>query len=142
VQIVTAEEIDKSARAPSHGVVVGLTDIWVSGRGRAKVSSIRVVAGLPPTYFGQAVAHEIGHAWLAQYGHRPVPPAVEEGLSELFAYAWLKRERSSLAERLRAQMRGNPDPVYGQGFRLVHASVAQHGIARVLASLVTIGALP
>ena len=116
--------------------------MWVSGTGRAKVSGHPRRAGLPPVYFGQAVAHEIGHAWLAQYGQSPRDPAVEEGLSELFAYAWFKRDGSPYAERLRAQIRRNPDPVYGHGFRLVHAAVDRHGIERVLASLLTTGALP
>ena len=95
----------------------------------------------PPT-FGRAVAHEIGHAWLAQYGHIPVAHEVEEGLCELFAYAWLKRERSPLADTLRSQLRADPDPVYGGGFRTVHAAVDRHGIENVLTSLLTNGALP
>jgi hypothetical protein len=142
VRVVGADEINRHGGSPSRGVLLGLTDQWVVTGGPTTVSGIRVVAGMPPTYFGRAVAHEIGHAWLAQYGHIPVAHEVEEGLCELFAYAWLKRERSPLADTLRSQLRANPDPVYGGGFRTVHAAVDRHGIENVFTSLLTNGALP
>ena len=116
------DEINRHGGAPSRGVLLGLTDQWIVIGGPTTVSAIRVVAGMPPTYFGRAVAHEIGHAWLAQYGRNPVAHEIEEGLCELYAYAWLKRERSPLADWLRSQLRANPDPVYGGGFRTVHVA--------------------
>ena len=142
VRVVGSDEINRYGGAPSRGVLLGLTDQWVVVGGPTTVSGIRVVAGMPPTYFGRAVAHEIGHAWLTQYGRTPVAQEIEEGLSKLFAYAWLKRERSPLADRLRSQLRANPEPVYGGGFRTVHAAVDRHGIENVLTSLLTRGALP
>jgi len=142
VRVVIPDEINRHGGAPSRGVLLGLTDQWVVVGEPTTVSAIRVVAGMPPTYFGRAVAHEIGHAWLAQYGRNRVAPEVEEGLCELFAYAWLKRERSPLGDSLRSQLHANPDPVYGGGFRTVHVSVDRHGIENVLTSLLTKGALP
>lgn len=142
VHVVSAEEINTTGGVPARGVLLGLTEQWVTAGRPVSVSGIRVVAGMPPTHFGRAVAHEIGHAWLAQHGHRRADFAVEEGLCELFAYAWLKRERSIPAESLRAQMHSNPDPVYGGGFRAVHAAAGRHGIEKVLTSLLTRGALP
>lgn len=142
VQVVSPEEINTAEGGPARGVLLGLTEQWMIDGGPVTVAGIRVAAGMPPTHFGQVVAHEIGHAWLAQYGQRRPEPAVAEGVCELFAYAWLKREQSPLARALRAQMHSNPDPVYGGGFRAVHAAVSRHGIEAVLASVLTAGVLP
>ena len=115
----------------------------VGGRGEpATVSAIRVVAGMPPTYFGRAVAHEIGHAWLAQYGRSRVAPEARGRSLRAVRVRLAERERSPLADSLRSQLRANPDPVYGRGFRAVLAAVDRHGIDNVLTSLLTKGALP
>jgi hypothetical protein len=103
---------------------------------------IRVAAGLPPNHFGRAVAHEIGHVWLAQQGGPQPPPEIEEGLCELFAHAWLKVQRNRVTEEMRRWLRENPDPMYGCGFRGAHAAVREHGIKTVLGSLARDGALP
>ncbi len=143
VQIVSPAEINGAVGTPTSGVLLGLTDQWTGGGKRVRVAGIRIVAGLPPAYFGRAVAHEIGHAWLAQRGHAwTATPAIEEGLCELFAYAWLKRRRTPDAEALRSRLRTNPDPVYGGGFREVHGAVQRHGIAAVLSELLNTGRLP
>ena len=141
VEIVKPAEINAVGGSPTGGVLMGLTDQWTGDRTRVRVAGIRIVAGLPPTYFGRAVTHEIGHAWLAQRGHEWTAPAIEEGLCELFAYAWLKRRGTPLAETLRSQLCTNPDPVYGGGFREVHGAVQRRGIATVLGELLSTGRL-
>ncbi|WBB80604.1 protein DA1 [Micromonospora sp. WMMD882] len=127
---------------PHDGLLLGLTELVTDGHGRTRATGIAVVAGLPPVIFGRTVAHEIGHAWLAQHGYAPVAPPVAEGICELFAYAWLRRWPAPVAERLRDQMRANPDPVYGDGFRAVHAAVTRHGLPAVLDAVARTGRLP
>ena len=125
-----------------EGVVLGVTESRLLEGRRADVVEIRIAAGLPREQFGRAVAHEVGHAWLTQTGCPSPEPEVEEGLCELFAYAWLKRQTSTFATGLRLQLRQNGDPVYGDGFRRVHAAVVHRGIKPVLISIAATGTLP
>ncbi|GAA2634610.1 hypothetical protein GCM10010399_79070 [Dactylosporangium fulvum] len=145
VRVVSPEEVHATAGPTpglTTGVLLGLTEQVIGGREGRRVIGISVVAGMPPTYFGRVVAHEIGHAWLALRGREPVDDVIEEGVCELFAYAWLKRNGTQLAWALREQCHANPDPVYGGGFRTVHAAVQTHGISVVLDRLLRTGALP
>ena len=88
------------------------------------------------------MAHEIGHAWLVQHGSRQPDRQIVAGVCELFAHGWLKRQHSALADELRRHLRQNPDPIYGEGFRKVRASVVHNGMSAVLNSLVQSGRLP
>lgn len=106
------------------------------------VLGIEIARGLTTTHFGATLAHEIGHAWLAQRGAPDLPPPLEEGVCELFAGAWLKRRSSGFAAALRDSTLKNPDPVYGAGYRMVRDSVVSHGIAVVLDSVCARGRLP
>ncbi len=106
------------------------------------VLGIEIMRGLTTAHFGATVAHEIGHAWLAQRGARDLAPPLEEGVCELFAGAWLKRQESGFAAALRRSALKNPDPVYGAGYRMVRDSVVSHGITAVLDSVCGRGRLP
>jgi hypothetical protein len=147
----TARELGFALRIPvrvtltsQRGLVdptrIGVTR--VRSTGSDVVCDIQVLAGLPFAVFGLTVAHELGHAWLAQTGARPVDPAVEEGFCELIAYGWLRRTGGGFADQLRTAIRENPDPLYGGGFRLVHRATAEHGLTAVVAALAHDGTLP
>jgi hypothetical protein len=140
VRIVDPATVPAAGPDPAgRRLLLGLTDLWIGPT--VRVGGIRIVAGQPPTHFGRAVAHEIGHAWLAQRGSVRPEHAVEEGVCELFAHAWLKKQRTPLAEHLRENLRTNPDPVYGGGFRRVHEAVVGRGIAAVLDAVLRTGRL-
>ena len=134
----------EQVRARRRGAVtLGVTQSrWIAGQPGSDVIRIQIVAGLTVTHFGRAVAHELGHAWLAQRGTGHIDAVVEEGVCELFAHAWLKRQGTPLAEALRKQMRDNPDTIYGGGFRAVHASVVCHGIDAVVDAVCRTATLP
>jgi hypothetical protein len=142
VQVVGPDEVAAAAGVPATGVLLGVTEQVVDDREAARHADIRVVAGLPPVIFGRAVAHEMGHAWFALRGRAPAPEPVEEGLCELFAYAWLKRQPTRMAEALRQHLRSNPDPVYGGGFRQVYTAVRRYDIELVLNRILQSGQLP
>jgi hypothetical protein len=129
--------------ARADGVVFGLTHqrIPVDG-GPVDVLGIRVAAGLTPTHFGATLAHELGHAWLAEQGVTDLALSVEEGMCQLFAGAWLKKQRTTLAAALRAGLPHHPVPEYGLGYQAARAAVLRHGIGRVLASVRDLGCLP
>jgi hypothetical protein len=119
--------------------VNGLTH-FVQGTG--EVIGISVVSGLTRVGFCATVAHEIGHVWLVQKGAAVTEPVLVEGLCELFAAAWLKKQAGHLATAIREAMAANPDPVYGVGYRTVRNAVVVHGIGPVLAALCADGGLP
>jgi hypothetical protein len=142
VGLVSADDLREEASGLPGRMAFGLTSLLITGDRTADVVMIKILAGLPATLFGAVVAHELGHAWLAQHGSRPTEPSVEEGFCELVAHAALKRLDTTFAAGLREQIRRNPDPVYGDGFRRVQAAVRHHGIRNVLACLATTGRLP
>jgi hypothetical protein len=125
-----------------HTGALGTTELRLTGARGGEAVRIRVLAGLPKVVFGRVVAHELGHAWLAQFGARPLDGMVEEGVCELIAYAWLKRTGTPFALALRDQMLHNPDPLYGNGFRTVHAATRQHGLRAIITGLAQSGHLP
>jgi len=143
VRLVDPDQLDPSAAVPSaQGVLLGVTEHLLRGNQSPEVVEIRIARGQPPLQFGCAVAHEIGHAWLTQHGSRRPEPDIEEGLCELFAHGWLKKQRTPFADELRRRIRENPDPMYGEGFRKVHAAAMQYGVASVMGSLAHHGRLP
>jgi Protein DA1 len=142
VRVIDPDEVDHLVGDGGDAVLLGLTDQWVGGGVRVQVAGIRILRGLPPIHFGRAVAHEIGHAWIAQHGSEFPAPDVEEGVCELFAYAWLKRQADPAAVRLRESIRHNPDRTYGAGFRSVYAATRTTDVSTVLAAVLRTGRLP
>lgn len=142
VQLATVAELTGAVGRHPSGSPLGTTELRTTGARTAEAIRILVLAGLPELVFGRVVGHELGHAWLAQFGARPLDPAVEEGVCELIAYAWLKRASTPFADALRDQIRRNPDPCYGGGFRTVHTATRQHTLKTVITSLAASGQLP
>lgn len=143
VGLCDADLIDKAGGSDGSGVCLGLTHsrAWLDGRAD-EVLHIEIARGLPETHFGQVLAHEIGHAWLVQNRATDLDPALAEGVCELFSGAWLKRNATAVASALRESLAANPDPVYGDGYRMVRAAVVRFGVDAVLKHICTHGTLP
>lgn len=108
-----------------------------------KVLRLTVLEGMPLVEFGAVVAHEAMHAWMAQRGFGDdVPRHLSEGLCQLTAFSWLRRQRDPRAALLRDTMEDDPDPDYGVGFRLVRDAVLASGLKVVLATVRTHRRLP
>jgi hypothetical protein len=123
--------------ANESGRVAGTT--MVHGQ---QVTEIHIVSGLPEVDFGATVAHEVMHAWMAQNGFAPMDARIEEGLCEVVAYRWLRDQIDPRGQLLRERMDTSPDPVYGDGFRMVKQSVKRHRMNPVLAAVKVTGRLP
>jgi hypothetical protein len=67
---------------------------------------------------------------------------IDEGLCQVVSYRWLRDQPDPLAQIIREKISQSPDPVYGDGFRLVRDSVKKHGMSRVLAAVKSTGRLP
>lgn len=135
VRVTLADTLPRIAERSVHGLTHSVPQT-------REVIGITVVSGLTRVGFCGAVAHEIGHAWLVQKGAAVRDPVLVEGLCELFAAAWLKKQSGHLAATMREAMAVNPDPAYGVGYRTVRNAVVAHGIRTVLAALCEDGRLP
>lgn len=79
---------------------------------------IGILYGLPKVECEAIMAHEFLHVW-QQENDVKFSPLYAEGLCELGSALVYTREDSDLARHLLKKMRENPDPVYGNGFRLM-----------------------
>ncbi|GAA2962446.1 protein DA1 [Actinokineospora diospyrosa] len=141
VRVTLAGHGPLSVETTGRDGVLGITHQQWGPAGYAAVS-IEIAAGLTPIHFGATLAHELGHAWLAERKSGPLPLPLEEGVCEVFAGAWLKKQGTPMATRLRASMEANRDPIYGDGYRMVRAAILHTGIESVLTSVIKTGALP
>jgi hypothetical protein len=135
VVVAAPEAVRIGGPPPPGSLVCGVTHRVRRSDGTAEATGITIPRGLTETHFGAAVAHEIGHCWLTEQALLDLARPVEEGLCQVFAGAWLKKRGTPLAAALRAAIATSPDPVYGDGYRLVRSEVAARGITSVLAGL-------
>ena len=133
----TMASLARALHAGSTGPVNGLTEYTGN-----RVVRVMVQAGLPVVEFGAVVAHEAMHAWLTQRRFRIAEKPVQEGLCQLVAHGWLRRQADPLAALIRSAIERDPDPDYGEGFRLVRAAARRTGFRALLRTVRATGRLP
>ena len=99
------------------------------------VREIIVVGGLALEHFEGVLAHEFGHVWLFHGKLDHLSDLQAEGFCELVKYRWLAKLGTPLAYEIQRKMENNPDPVYGNGFRLLKGQWDRDGISGVLGLL-------
>jgi hypothetical protein len=140
VRFVEASAL-KPASAEIGGMTMGMTHMTTTqGDGGGIV--IVLLRGLPPLMFGRVLAHEATHAWLAQLDAKPADLAIEEGLCEAVADAWLSLHKSPVGDRLRQAIDARRDPVYGDGFQIALAALRSYGLRELVRCLQRTGGLP
>lgn len=88
---------------------------------------IRILRNVTPNTFEGTLAHEYGHVMLVVDpdsmrfrggfpDHRHVE---EEGFCEVMKYLWLQERGTGNRQQDQLAIRNNPDPVYGDGFRMI-----------------------
>jgi hypothetical protein len=91
---------------------------------------ISLLEGLPDLQFRGVLAHELLHVWLNEAGLQP-PTELMEGFCNLGSYAVYSSAETELdqglAKVLMQQMEQDPDPVYGDGYRVMKAILDQQG---------------
>jgi hypothetical protein len=136
VELVAPGELQAGPGQLLHGTTLLEQRWW----GANRVLGIKVVAGMPATQFGQVVAHEMGHGWLARCPGRR-SPEVAEGICELIGSWWLRHRGGRLAAHYLDQLMQNPDPVYGDGYRSAHRQAGHLPPAEVVRRMERIGRL-
>ena len=69
------------------------------------------------------MAHEFLHVWQHENGIK-FSPMYAEGLCELGGHLVYTEDSSELARYLAQKMMKNKDPIYGNGFRLMHQKLS------------------
>jgi len=137
IRLATAAEL-RQLKGPLDDAMEGFTQTEVTSLQGTRLRTIRgvvVVGGLAKEHFEGVLAHEFGHAWLFGRGVEGCAAPLVEGFCELVRHQWLTRLGTPLALELRRRLEENPDPVYGDGFRLVKARWEAAGPAGVKALL-------
>ncbi|WP_326852962.1 protein DA1 [Actinocrinis sp.] len=116
------------AQRGGHQNTAGLTE-YVADH----VVSITIVKGLVRRQFGATVVHECMHAWLVQNAFPPLSDRICEGLCQAMAYRYLREHRGEpRAKLLMERLRDDPDPIYGDGFRMIRDSAVKNGFSTVV----------
>jgi hypothetical protein len=128
---------------PARARMRGRTETQIETRnGREvarRIQEVCALGGLPQELLLGVLAHELGHVWLFTQRVDDLPPALEEGLCNLFAYL-LHAERAASSAMARYCVRlleEDPHPVYGAGLRRALAWYRQAGLPAVLEAVVT-----
>jgi hypothetical protein len=126
VTVVDKEEMSRLLKRPV-GHVTGLT---VSHGWQYNMDHhIYVLDSLRPCSFKETLAHECGHVWLNDRNSYLIHQSRQEveGFCNLVAYKVLLFEFSEEAKRVRKSMLENPDPIYGEGFRIMKQRADNEG---------------
>lgn len=115
---------------------VGVTTVHAAPGRRPDSLQIALSAGMPALTTRAVLAHEYGHALLFDRMAYEVPLVLAEGFAEFVAYTYLTRdEATAQASTLAEGMLTRPDPVYGDGLRLIRAQVDHEGFHAVWSAL-------
>ena len=87
-----------------------------------KSHSIYVLDKVPPKYIEATLAHELMHVWINENVEHKLSSKLEEGSCNFIAYTYMKSDYSVDAQNIIKQMKDNPDPIYGDGFRKVYSN--------------------
>ena len=124
IPIRLSEFRDAGRRA--GGLVLG------NNRGRISPSrsryscEIKIYFQLPRLVFCGVLAHELLHSWLALYAIH-LPDEEKEGFCNLGESLILQQDSSLFGAYRIARMNEDPDPVYGDGFRLMADRLSKLG---------------
>jgi len=98
---------------------------------------IGILFGLPELEFSGILAHELLHVWQNQNDVK-LSAMHTEGFCNLGSYWVYRSESSDLSKQLIRLLMENKDPIYGNGFRLMHKKLENLGwkglISEILAN--------
>lgn len=109
---------------------------------RTEVGGIAILQGLPATLFQGVTVHELGHVWLTIQSIKDLPLWAEEGFCELLTYRFYKDMNTNESLHRAKGIEENSDPIYGEGFRRVHARAVALGFQQFIETLRSTRRLP
>ncbi|PKL83829.1 MAG: hypothetical protein CVV24_02870 [Ignavibacteriae bacterium HGW-Ignavibacteriae-3] len=82
---------------------------------------IYVLNGVPEIVVASTIAHELMHAWIVENAKENHSEEIIEGSCNYVSYLYLKSINDPSRNDQIKNLEKNPDPVYGDGFKLVRA---------------------
>jgi len=134
IELVGQMELMAKTRGPASPYTQGIiTKSWLTQNGRTtrRVDGVAILAGLPRQMLNGVAVHELGHAWLFLEGADSLEPRVEEGFCNTLSFLYHSEVSSDEARFCLRVIQDSPDPIYGDGFRLVHAAVQRWGLRTI-----------
>jgi len=128
--------------AHSLGATMSTTYMQNGRPVRTEVRGVAVLHGLPSMLFQGVTIHELGHVWLVVQGISNLPSWAEEGFCELLSHRYYTQLNTPESRYHATAIERNPDPIYGEGFRRVRASVDSVGFQRFIEIMQTTKRLP
>jgi len=138
VEIVPAQKLAEFygstvVNVQNKGACRTMTTMSLLG-GRQCTHSIYMLTHLNHVEFSGALAHEMLHAWLCQ-NDVVMSPKRTEGFCNLGADLMWNRISSSLTKIYLKNLHESPDPIYGDGFREMHALCDELGWKALIAKV-------
>lgn len=88
---------------------------------------IYILSYLPKIEFAATLAHEVLHIWQIE-NRIQLPPLKCEGLCNLGSYIIYENMSAQKASYYKKSLMESPDPIYGDGFRLIYSIYEQCGL--------------
>ena len=141
LKLVSRRELDNEAkRIHVGGNLKGLTVTQlrrVTFKGKTSINfshTVYVLFGLPKSELRSVISHELMHVWLNERGVE-APADIIEGFCNLGSDQVLRQDPSRLAWILIGNMKTNPSPAYGGGYRKMMAHLEKSGWPRMLSEM-------
>ena len=96
------------------------TSIETFGSKKTFKHIVYILNGIPPKYAESTIAHELMHIWINENIEQKLSSQLEEGSCNYISYTYLKSDYSDDAKEIIKQLKGNPDRIYGDGYRKVY----------------------
>lgn len=116
----------RDAARRSGGLIMGLNRGRISSSRSRYSCEIWVYHRLPRLVFCGVLAHELLHSWLALYAIE-LPSEEEEGFCNLGEELVLRQDHTPYGAYRIHGLETSPDPIYGDGFRLMHERLSKLG---------------
>lgn len=91
-----------------------------------------VESHLTKIHFAGVLSHELMHAWCFQNSYFAIPPEWSEGVCNLCSYLTYQSIDFPLSKVYQENMMNDPDPVYGDGFRMVLDYYTKYGWSGIM----------
>ena len=82
------------------------------------------LTGTPRSKLIEVFAHELGHDWMQEYYPGVKALKIREGVAEYCSYVVNLQFKQG---EMNLRMKNNPDPIYGDGFRLIYKVGGERG---------------
>nr|MDO8112200.1 protein DA1 [Candidatus Sigynarchaeota archaeon] len=144
VHLVNAREISQQIKGDSLHPVTGLirkiivtqdiirNGVVVGQQQAKKIKEILALNGLTEINVTGVIAHEIGHAYMFAHDFPDMPPVVEEGMAELFAFLWLKSRKGPEVAYQLYKLENNDSEIYGAGYKRAREYMGDKGFWALL----------